>query len=110
MKRQPRRIGLRDRGGTCRCHSRFHEAPDAVSPESRMKSSRFFAMVGTSTVIMYGLMYLNTYALDHVYFSQTRLWMAVVMGATMAIVMLAFMLGMYKSPALNLGIFTGSVV
>ena len=32
---------------------------------------RFFAMIGTSTVVMYGLMYLNTYALDHVFFSQT---------------------------------------
>ena len=29
---------------------------------------RFFAMIGTSTIVMYGLMYLNTYALDHVFF------------------------------------------
>jgi len=38
------------------------------------------------------LMYLNTYALDHVFFSETRAYMALVMGATMAIIMLAFML------------------
>jgi hypothetical protein len=25
----------------------------------------------TATVVMYGLIYLNTYALDHVWFSQT---------------------------------------
>ncbi|WP_229723783.1 hypothetical protein, partial [Deinococcus aerolatus] len=37
---------------------------------------RFAAMIATSTVVMYGLMYLNTYQLDHVYFSQTRMWMA----------------------------------
>ena len=57
-----------------------------------MKYSRFGAMIATSTVVMFGLMYLNTYALDHVFFSQTRAWMALVMGATMAVVMLAFML------------------
>ena len=27
---------------------------------------RFAAMIATSTVVMYGLMYLNTYALEHV--------------------------------------------
>ena len=37
-----------------------------------MTYPRFAAMIATSTVIMYGLMYLNTYALDHVWFSQTR--------------------------------------
>ncbi len=40
------------------------------------KYVRFFAMVATSTVVMFGLMYLNTYQLDHVWFSQTRAWMA----------------------------------
>ena len=40
------------------------------------KYTRFIAMVTTSTLVMFGLMYLNTYALDHVYFSETRTWMA----------------------------------
>ena len=71
---------------------------------------RFAAMIATSTVVMFGLMYLNTYALEHVFFSETRVWMAIVMGATMAIVMLAFMLGMYKKPALNIAIFGGSAI
>lgn len=62
---------------------------------------RFVAMIATSTIVMFGLMYLNTYALGHLYFSQTRSWMAVVMGATMAIIMLLFMLDMYKSPVSN---------
>ena len=35
-----------------------------------MKYSRFFAMIGTSTLVMFGLMYLNTYAIDHVFFSE----------------------------------------
>ena len=71
---------------------------------------RFFAMIGTSTVVMYGLMYLNTYEPDHVFFSQTRIWMALYMGAVMAIVMLAFMLGMYRNRAMNIAIFAGAAV
>jgi uncharacterized protein (DUF305 family) len=67
-------------------------------------------MILTSTVIMYGLMYLNTYQLDHVYFSQTRMWMAVYMGAVMAVVMLAFMLSMYGNRRTNAAIFAGSAV
>lgn len=65
---------------------------------------KFAAMIATSTVVMFGLMYLNTYATDHLFFSQTRAWMAVVMGATMALVMLAFMPGMYPRRGLNLAI------
>ncbi len=71
---------------------------------------RFFAMIGTSTVVMYGLMYLNTYALDHVFFSQTRMWMALYMGAAMAAIMLAFMLGMYSNRRANLAIFAGAAI
>lgn len=66
-------------------------------------------MIATSTVVMYGLMYLNTYAFDHVYWSETRAWMALVMGSTMAVIMLGYMLGTYTKPMLNLGIFGGSV-
>ncbi|KIN69932.1 DUF305 domain containing protein [Sulfitobacter noctilucae] len=71
---------------------------------------RFFAMIGTSTVVMYGLMYLNTYALDHVFFSQTRMWMALYMGGMMAIIMLAFMLGMYSNKKANIAIFAGAAI
>jgi hypothetical protein len=71
---------------------------------------RFAAMIATSTVVMFGLMYLNTYALDHVFFSQTRAWMAVVMGATMAVIMLLFMLAMYRNRRVNAAILAGSVL
>ena len=71
---------------------------------------KFFAMIGTSTVVMLGLMYLNTYQFSHVRFSETRSYMAIYMGAAMAIIMLAFMLGMYKNKKANLAIFAGSVV
>jgi len=62
---------------------------------------RFMAMVGTSTIVMFALMYLNTYALDHVMWSETRFWMMFVMGAAMAVVMLAFMRGMYRNRKKN---------
>lgn len=71
------------------------------------KYGRFFAMIGTSTVVMFGLMYLNTYEIDHVFFSQTRAWMAVVMGATMGVVMLAFMTRMYENRRMNTAIVIG---
>ncbi|PLS20850.1 DUF305 domain-containing protein [Neptunicoccus cionae] len=71
---------------------------------------RFFAMVGTSTVIMFGLMYLNTYAADHVFFSETRFYMTFIMGAVMAVVMLTFMLGMYQNKAVNTAIYVGSAL
>ncbi len=71
---------------------------------------RFFAMIITSTVIMYGLMYLNSYALDHVFFSQTRMWMALYMGGMMAVIMLVFMLGMYSNRKANIAIISGSAI
>jgi uncharacterized protein (DUF305 family) len=71
---------------------------------------RFAAMIATSTVVMYGLMYLNTYAFAHVFWSETRAWMALLMGATMAVIMLGYMLGMYKKKMLNLSIFGGAVI
>jgi hypothetical protein len=74
-----------------------------------MSYLRFALMIATSTVVMYGLMYLNTYQLDHVFFSQTRLWMALLMGAAMAMVMLGFMWAMYKNRAVNMAILAGSV-
>ena len=37
-----------------------------------MSYFRFIAMIATSVVAMYILMYLNTYRYAHVYWSQTR--------------------------------------
>lgn len=77
-----------------------------------MKASygKFFAMIGTSTIIMLGLMYLNSYQFSHVRFSETRTYMAIYMGAAMAIIMLGFMLNMYKNKKANMAIFAGSLI
>ncbi|MEZ5844774.1 MAG: DUF305 domain-containing protein [Hyphomicrobiaceae bacterium] len=75
-----------------------------------MTYARFGAMIVTSTVVMFALMYLNTYQLDHVDFSQTRLWMAVLMGASMAIVMLGFMWSMYANRWRNVLILVAAAI
>jgi hypothetical protein len=75
-----------------------------------MSYIRFGLMILTSTVVMFILMYLNTYAFEHLFFSETRTYMAVLMGATMAVIMLGYMLGMYSNTALNIAIFAGSVI
>ena len=75
-----------------------------------MSYLRFGAMIATSTAVMFGLMYLNTFSADHVFFSETRFWMAFVMGAAMAVIMLSFMLGMYGDRKKNVAIFVGSAV
>lgn len=75
-----------------------------------MSYARFAAMIVISTVIMFGLMYLNTFALDHVFYSQTRTWMALLMGAVMAIIMMGFMWDMYESKAVNSAIIGSAVV
>jgi tryptophan-rich sensory protein len=75
-----------------------------------MSYIRFGLMILTSTLVMFILMYLNTYAFEHVFFSETRAYMAVLMGATMAFIMLGFMLGMYRNTGLNIGIFIGAIL
>ncbi len=75
-----------------------------------MSYARFGAMIATSTVVMFGLMYLNTYALEHIAYSQTRTWMALVMGAAMAVVMLGFMWSMYQNRRVNIAILVASAV
>jgi hypothetical protein len=75
-----------------------------------MSYLRFAAMIAVSTVVMFGLMYLNTYAVEHVRFSETRAFMALVMGAAMAVIMLLFMLKMYPDRRVNLAILAAAAV
>lgn len=86
-------------------HSAQHSRGSSMAA---MKYRTFAMMIGAGTLIMFGLMYLNTYSLDHIFFSQTRAYMAVIMGATMSIVMLAFMWSMYPNKMINIGILIGS--
>ncbi|MFP8489204.1 DUF305 domain-containing protein [Gracilimonas sp. Q87] len=78
--------------------------------EKNMSGSylRFFAMIGTAMVAMFILMYAHSYQIfNHAWFSETRLFMTLIMGGSMMIIMLAFMLKMYKDSKMNAGIFIG---
>lgn len=62
---------------------------------------KFSDMIVKSTIIMFGLMYLNTYKEDHVYFSENRVYMALIMGSAMAIIMISNMQNMYTNRRVN---------
>ncbi len=73
--------------------------------------SKFFAMIGTAMVLMYLLTYLNSsQILDHAWFSETRLFMTLIMGGSMTLVMLAFMKDKYKNKKANIVIVVGAIV
>lgn len=81
--------------------------------DKKMKGSnygKFFWMIGLSFIAMYITMYLNTYEFDHVYFSLTRFYMACLGISAMAVIMLSFMLNMYKNKKKNIGIYLGSAI
>lgn len=72
--------------------------------------TKFLLMLGLSFVAMYVTMYLNTYSIDHVYFSLTRFYMTCLGISTMAVIMLLFMLAMYKNKKKNTAILLGSFI
>ena len=72
--------------------------------------SIFFLMLGCSFVAMYITMYLNTYSIDHVYFSLTRFYMTCLGISTMAVIMWFFMRKMYQNKKKNIAILVGSFV
>jgi len=78
--------------------------------ESKSHYTKFVFMLLVSFIAMYITMYFNTYQIDHVYFSLTRFYMACLGISAMAIIMLLFMLNMYKNNKKNIAIILGSVI
>lgn len=70
----------------------------------------FILMLAASFIAMYITMYLNTYEIDHVYFSLTRFYMACLGIACMAVIMWLFMRKMYQNKRKNIAILTGSFI
>ena len=69
---------------------------------------KFFAMIGTSMVAMFVLMYTNSYQIiDHFWFSETRLFMTLIMGGAMMVIMLLYMIKMYANRTINAVIVVG---
>ena len=105
----------KDAPDVTRKHTRHQDGTRDDMPMSRQRSEdargaylRFGAMIGTAMAAMFTLTYVNTYELDHVQWSETRFYMTFVMGAAMAVIMLGFMRGMYKSRGVNVAIVIGS--
>ncbi|WP_026461438.1 DUF305 domain-containing protein [Adhaeribacter aquaticus] len=71
---------------------------------------KFILMLMCSFIAMYITMYFNTYAIDHMYFSLTRFYMACLGIAAMAVIMLAFMPSMYQDKRKNIAIILGSLL
>lgn len=72
---------------------------------------KFIAMIGIAIIAMFLLMYVHSYQiLEHAWFSETRLFMTLIMGGAMMIIMLTFMLKMYKDIWINAAIFIGAVL
>jgi uncharacterized protein (DUF305 family) len=83
---------------------------DQHKPMMAMSWNRFFAMIATSTFIMFFLMYQLIYSIDHAMFSFNRLIASLVMGCVMSVVMLAFMWSMYPGRRLKVAVLVGATV
>lgn len=86
-----------------------HEDGDGSQIQLKMYL-RFAAMIGTGMVVMYWTMFAGTYEWSHVRFSQSRVYMALTMGGTMGLVMLAWMLNMYRNVKANIAVVAASLL
>ncbi len=88
-----------------------HESETGSQGRERRMYLLFGAMIATSTVVMFVLTYTNAFSIDHVRWSEERVYMALLMGAAMAIIMLSFMWAMmYKNVKINVAIIVGALV
>lgn len=71
---------------------------------------RFGAMILTAVVVMYGVMFVGTYEWSHVTFSESRVYMALTMGGAMGLIMIGWMLNMYKSMKANIAVVAASLL
>ena len=97
-------------------HEVAHEPDQHPSPEGGNKGQmkgmylRFAAMILTSMVAMYLAMFVGSWEWSHVRWSESRLFMALTMGGVMGLIMLAWMLHMYKSTKANIAIVVVSLL
>lgn len=78
--------------------------------ESKSHYTRFLLMLLASFIAMYIVSYFNTYESSHVYFSLTRIYMASMGIACMAIIMLLFMMKMYTDKKKNIAILLSAAL
>lgn len=78
--------------------------------KNKASYTNFILMLSLSFIAMYIAMYLNTYEIDHVYFSLTRFYMTCLGISAMAVIMLLFMKHMYKNQKKNIAVLVGSFI
>lgn len=83
---------------------------DMQVQHTRAMYVRFGAMIVTGMVVMYFVMFVGSWEWGHVRFSESRLFMALTMGGTMGLIMLAWMLNMYRNTKANVMIVVVSLV
>lgn len=71
---------------------------------------RFGAMILTAMVVMYAVMFVSSWQWSHIRFSESRVFMALTMGGTMGLIMLGYMLNMYRNTKANLAIVAASLL
>jgi hypothetical protein len=72
--------------------------------------AQFGAMLLTAMVVMYWVMFAGSWEWSHLRFSESRVFMAVTMGGTMGLVMLAWMLNMYRNTKANIVVIVVSLL
>lgn len=77
---------------------------------NKMSYTKFILMMAVSFIIMYSVMFLNVDEFNHIYISLTRIYMALLMVAPMAVVMMAMMGNMYSNKKTNTYIVGGAIV
>ena len=75
-----------------------------------MSYKKFIVMIIISFIIMYVVMFLNMDSIDHYHTSTTRIYMAILMIAPMAIIMMSIMGKMYPNKKINTGIIITAII
>lgn len=75
-----------------------------------MSWGKFAALMATTVVAMFFLMYQLIYSFDHATFSINRLVSSFVMGSVMVLIMLAFMWSMFRGMTAKVLVAAGAVV
>jgi uncharacterized membrane protein YsdA (DUF1294 family) len=88
----------------------LHRGGDRQQHGSGRMYLRFAAMILTGMVVMYWTMFAGSWQWTHIRLSESRLFMALVMGGAMGLVMLAWMLNMYKNRKANAAILVISTL
>ncbi|WP_240792870.1 DUF305 domain-containing protein [Arthrobacter crystallopoietes] len=86
-------------------HQNGHQSHDSMK-----MYLRFGAMILTAMVVMYAAMFVGSYEWGHVRWSESRMFMALTMGGTMGLIMLAWMLKMYRNTKANVAVVVVSLL